>query len=74
METDLTSRLPLREHIKNIKSVWKVIRELDRNFLLHTGLKALLDTIGTYMGLLLSVYILDRLAEGTDFLDRKSVV
>ncbi len=68
METDLTSRLPLREHIKNIKSVWKVIRELDRNFLLHTGLKALLDTIGTYMGLLLSVYILDRLAEGTDFL------
>lgn len=67
METDLTSKLPLREHIKNINSVMKVIRELDKTFFLHTGLKALLDTACSYMGLLLSVYILDRLAAGADF-------
>lgn len=66
METDLTSRLPLREHIRNIRSIWKVIRELDRTFFLHTGMKALLDTAGSYMGLLLSVYVLDRLEEGAD--------
>jgi len=67
METDLTSRLPLREHMKNINSVLKVIRELDKTFFLYTGLKSLLDTTGSYMGLLLSVYILDQLAAGTDF-------
>ena len=67
METDLTSRLPLREHIKNIKNILKVIRELDKTFFLHTGMKALLDTICSYTGLLLSVYILDQLAAGGDF-------
>lgn len=67
METDLTSKLPLREHIKNIKRILEVIRELDKTFFLHTGMKALLDTIVTYMGLLLSVYILDQLTAGTTF-------
>lgn len=67
METDLTSKLPLREHIKNIRKVLKVVRELDKSFFLYTGLKALLDSIGTYVGLLLSVYILDQLAAGADF-------
>ena len=67
METDLTSKLPLREHIKNIRKVLKVVRELDKTFFLYTGLKALLDSIGTYVGLLLSVYILDQLAAGADF-------
>lgn len=67
METDLISKLPLREHIRNIKSVMKVIRELDRTYFWHAGVKALLDTVCSYMGLLLSVYILDRLAAGADF-------
>ncbi|MDE6674118.1 MAG: hypothetical protein K2K19_04790, partial [Acetatifactor sp.] len=67
METDLTSKLPLREHIKNIRSILKVIRELDRTYFLYLELKALLETTASYMGLLLSVYILDQLTTGMNF-------
>ncbi len=67
METDLTSKLPLREHIKNIRKVLRVIGDLDKSFFLHTGLKFMLDSIGVYAGLLLSAYILDRLAAGEEF-------
>lgn len=73
METDLTSKLPLREHIKNIRKVLRIVRDLDKTFFLHTGLKALLDAVGLYTGLLLSVYILDRLAAGEEFRSSFSV-
>ncbi|GFH94255.1 lipid A export ATP-binding/permease protein MsbA [Lachnospiraceae bacterium] len=73
METDLTSKLPLREHIKNIRKVLRIVRDLDKTFFLHTGLKALLDAVGLYAGLLLSVYILDRLAAGEEFRSSFSV-
>lgn len=55
METDLTSKLSLREHIKNIRKVLRVVRDLDKIFFLYTGLKALLDAMGLYAGLLLSL-------------------
>lgn len=32
METDLTSKLSLREHIKNIRKVLRVVRDLDKIF------------------------------------------
>lgn len=67
METDLTSKLPLREHIKNIRRILGVVRELDRTFFLHTGLMSLLNAVASYIGLLLSVYILDQLALGIHF-------
>ena len=46
METDLTSKLSLREHIKNIRKVLRAVRDLDKTFFLYTGLKALLDAMG----------------------------
>lgn len=67
METDLTSKLPLREHIKNIRRILGVVRELDRTYFLHQGIKSLLDAANSYLGLLLSVYILDQLATGIRF-------
>lgn len=67
METDLTSKLPLREHIKNIGKILGVVRELDKTYFLHMGFKALLDTVISFTGLLLSVYILDQLATGIHF-------
>lgn len=67
METDLTSKLPLREHIKNIKKVLRVVGELDQTFFMHLGVKAMLDAACSYLGLLLSVYILDQLTIGVDF-------
>lgn len=67
METDLTSKLPLREHIRNIRRILRVIRKLDKSFFIHMGVKCLLDALATYLGLLLSVYILDQLTAGADF-------
>lgn len=67
MDTDLTSRLPLREHIRNIGKMLQVIHKLDKYFYLYMGAKSLLDALATYLGLLLSVYILDQLTAGADF-------
>ena len=67
METDLTSRLPLREHFKNIRRILRVVRELDKTYFRYTGLKSLLDAGASYLGLLLSVYILDQLTAGIHF-------
>ncbi|MDE5748491.1 MAG: hypothetical protein K2I21_13075, partial [Acetatifactor sp.] len=67
METDLTSKLPLREHIKNIRRILRFIRELDKTYFRYTGLKSLLDAGASYLGLLLSVYILDQLTVGIHF-------
>ena len=67
METDLTSKLPLREHIRNIRKMLQVIHKLDKYFYLYMGAKSLLDTLATYLGLLLSVDILDQLTAGADF-------
>ena len=43
------------------------MRELDKTYFLHMGFKALLDTVISFTGLLLSVYILDQLAAGIHF-------
>lgn len=67
METDLTSKLPLREHLKNIRKILKMIQELDKHFFTIMTIKCILDTVASYMGLLLSVYILDQLAAGENF-------
>lgn len=67
METDLTCRLPLREHIRNIRKMLQVIHKLDKYFYLYMGAKSLLDTLAAYLGLLLSVYVLDQLTAGADF-------
>lgn len=67
METDLTSKLPLRENIRNIRKMLQVIHKLDKYFYLYMGAKSLLDALTTYLGLLLSVYILDQLTAGAGF-------
>lgn len=67
METDLTSKLPLREHVKNVRRILGVVRELDKTYFLHQGIKSLLDAGAAYLGLLLSVYILDQLVAGIRF-------
>lgn len=67
METDLTSRLPLREHLKNTRKILKLIQELDKYFFTIMTIKCILDAAATYMGLLLSVYILDQLTAGENF-------
>lgn len=67
METDLTSKLPLREHLKNTRKILKLIQGMDKHFFTIMAIKCILDAAASYMGLLLSVYILDQLTAGENF-------
>ncbi len=64
METDLTGRLPLREHIKNMKKIFGVIHGMDRSYFWFTGIVHMINVTVPYLGLLLSAYVLDALPKG----------
>ncbi|MCH5271993.1 MAG: ABC transporter ATP-binding protein [Lachnospiraceae bacterium] len=68
MGTDLMSKLPIREHIKNIRKIFKVICDMDKRYLQGRLLVSLLGGIVPYIELLLSAYILDGISTGKDFL------
>lgn len=59
MGTDLMSKLPLREHFKNIKLILQHVNTMDRYYLPVMSLVQLLQAAVLYMELLLSAYILD---------------
>ncbi len=65
--SDLTSRLPLKEHLRNMKKMIKTINGLDPWWLVLFAVKNLLAVTEGYLALLLSVYILDSLGRGTAF-------
>ncbi len=65
--SDLNSRLPLREHLQNMKKIIKTINGLDPWWLPLFAVKNLLDVTEGYLALLLSVYILDSLGKGIPF-------
>ena len=67
METDLTSKLPLREHIKNIKRILKMVSVLDKTYFWTACIVHVINVIIPYMELILSAYILDALWAGKDF-------
>lgn len=68
MGTDLMSKLPLREHVKNIRKIFKVINDMDKRYLQIQLLLSLLNGIVPYIELLLSAYILDGISTGKAFL------
>lgn len=59
MGTDLTSKLPIREHIRNMKKMLKYVQGIDKYYFPVMGIVQLLDVAIPYMELLLSAYILD---------------
>lgn len=65
--SDLDSRLPLREHLRNTKSVIKMINSLDKYWLVFSVAMHLLGVINGYLALILSAYILDAIGKGSDF-------
>lgn len=67
METDLTSKLPLREHIKNIKRILKTVSVLDKTYFWTACIVHVINVLIPYMELILSAYILDALWAGKDF-------
>lgn len=66
-KSDLDSKLPLREHLKNAKRLMGMIHELDRYYIPLYFVVHLLHVIRTYAALFLSAYILDALSAGEQF-------
>lgn len=63
MGTDLMSKLPLREHVKNIKKILRVVADMDRWYFYFTSIVHIINVIVPYIQLMLSAYILDSIVE-----------
>lgn len=61
METDLTAKLPLKEHIRNMKKILELVGTMDKTYFLFAGIVHMINTGVPYLELLLSAYILDGL-------------
>lgn len=66
-KSDLDSKLPVKEHLKNAKKLLGMIHELDKYYIPLYFIVHLLHVIRTYAALFLSAYILDALAAGIIF-------
>ncbi len=66
-ESDLTSKLPIREHLRNAAKVLKKIHELDKYYFPLFFIVHLLHVVCNYMSVILTAYILDGLSEGKAF-------
>lgn len=66
MNSDLTSRLPLKQHLKNIKKVGLLLHELDRKQFGLAAVSVFWEVAGSYLTLLLSAWVLNGIT-GADF-------
>lgn len=65
--TDLRSKLPLREHIRNIRRVLGFVKQIDRNYFRFMCVVQMLNVGIPYIELLLSARILDLISAGGSF-------
>jgi len=61
---DLTSRIPLRENLRNIKNIISCTYNIDKSTYYLPALKILLSAVQSSLSLVLSAEILERLYEG----------
>lgn len=74
MNTDLTGKLPLREHVRNIRKVLKLVRDMDKNYFRIMSIVHVLNIGVPYMELLLSAYILDAISRHTGFREMMTII
>lgn len=74
MGTDLTSKLPIREHIKNIRKLLKYIHSIDSVYFPGMCILQMLNVGIPYMELLLSAYILDGIGAQKSFREMMTVI
>ena len=65
MQNDLTSKIPLRENLKNIQNLLLYTYQIDKFAYFLPAFKILLDTINSTVSLVLSANILEMLYEGS---------
>ncbi len=66
MNTDLTSKLSKREHIRNMKKILKVVYDMDKTYFPTACIVHLINVIIPFAGLILSSYIIDAITAGKD--------
>lgn len=59
----LTEKISLRQHIKNIKNLYKTINEIDKNYFKISMITHIANVAAAYIALWLSSYVLDGLAQ-----------
>ena len=64
MNSNLTSKLPVREHIKNIKKLLKTVHDMEKTYFPMVCLVHVINVIVPYTELVLSAYILDGVSQG----------
>ncbi len=69
MWTDLMSKLPLREHIRNMKKIMKIVTDMDKWYFFFTSIVHIVNVCVPYIQLMLSAYLLDSIVEGRPFSD-----
>lgn len=67
MGTDLTSKLPLKKHIQNIKKIMKIVRDMDKWYFFFTSIVHIINILVPYIQLMLSAYILDSIERNQGF-------
>ena len=71
--TDLLSRLPIREHWKNIKNILRILKEMDAVYFRMVVVIELMGAVKPYLELVLSAYILDGIGAGKSFVELMTV-
>ena len=66
-ESKLLEKQPLKQHLHNIRRVLKLLMSLDQSYIPWNVVAVLLSTALSYGGMILSAYVLNRIAGGFAF-------
>lgn len=66
-ESKLLEKLPLKQHLHNIRRVLKLLMSLDQSYIPWNVVSVLLSAALSYGGMILSAYVLNRIAGGFAF-------
>ena len=74
MEDNLTSKLPFRENMKNIRNLLVQVYRIDKSYFFLNSLRLLLDAVGNAVTVVLSAEILEMLYAGSPVAEIMRVV
>lgn len=73
MHSDLTGKLPAREHIENIRKILQTVKEFDKTYFATACIVHIINAGIPNLTLLLSAWLLDGMAQGKSFKELFSV-
>ena len=73
MHSDLTGRIPIKEHIENIRRILRAVKEFDKTYFATACMVHMINAAVPNLTLLLSAWLLDGMAQGKGFQELFSV-